>query len=40
MGDEEKAKGKYEGYPSGEEKGDGGQDMDVMRQVDDTMGGD
>ena len=34
MGDKEKAKGKDESNPGGPEKGDGRQDMDVMRQGD------
>ena len=39
MGDEEKAKGKYEGNPSGEKEGDGGRYMDVTRQDDDAKRG-
>ena len=40
LGDEEKVKGKYESNPGGEEEGNGGQDMDVTRQGDDTERGD
>ena len=40
MGDEEKAEGEDQGYPSREEEGDRGQDADVLRQDDVAERGD